>query len=473
MSKRFFCIHGHFYQPPREDAITGIIPEETGVAPYKNWNERIHAECYKPNAELGNFEKLSFNIGPTLFSWMEVYDPQTYAAIVSQEKENFSKYGVSNALAQPYNHVILPHASKRDKLTQILWGLADFEYRFGHPAEGMWLPETAVDKETLEMMIDCGIKYTILAPWQAEKKGIDCSKPYKVNITREKSVTVFFYQMDLSTRVSFDPGATANADRFSLEYVLPLYKNNSKEEIMIAASDGELYGHHQQFRDKFLNRLLTNPILEKTIQITYPARYLGEHPARTTCKVKENTSWSCHHGVSRWAEDCGCTPGSSWKAPLRMALNQISGRLDEIYESEISRINQDPWELRNQYIYVVLGVSKLEDFCRLHFLNCEDGQKLNWIRGLLESQVARQKMFTSCGWFFDEFNRLEPKYNIGYAARATILIEQATGQNLADDFAEILRGVKSNRNEINGFDVFMEYYNRGRKNLSNNLLFFP
>ena len=473
MSKRYFCIHGHFYQPPREDAITGIIPKETGVAPYQNWNERIHAECYKPNAELGNFEKISFNIGPTLFNWMESYDPQTYKSIIQQEKLNVAKNGVGNAMAQAYNHVILPLASYRDKRTQIIWGIEDFVHRYGHKPDGMWLPETAVDKETLGILVDCGIKFTILAPWQAKDKSIDTTRPYRVNISKGKSIIVFFYQMDISTRLSFDPGATSNADRFLVEFLLPAFINNSKQELLIAASDGELYGHHQQFRDKFLNRLLDGPGSNGVINYTYPGKYLREHPPRQSCQIGSRTSWSCHHGVSRWSEDCGCTPGSTWKAPLRIGLNSIAEYLDRVYVDQISSIAQDPWLLRDEYIHVILGKISLEKWLARFTDRKIDSEGIKWIRWVMESQVARQKMFTSCGWFFDELNRIEPKNNIGYAAQATVLLEKASKEIFSETMASILKSVQSTRFDINGADIFMDYYVRGRKNLDKSFLYFP
>lgn len=469
MSQRYFCIHGHFYQPPREDAITGLIPNESGVAPYHNWNERIHAECYKPNAELGNFEQISFNIGPTLFRWMETYDPITYQAILDQEYRNYSKYGSSNAIAQAYNHVILPLATDRDKRTQISWGIADFKHRFGHSPEGMWLPEAAVDSVTLEILSENGIKYTILAPWQTEENGLDTTRPYLVNLSNGKTITVFFYQMDISTRISFDPGATSNADRFLVEFLLPHYRNNKKEELIIAASDGELYGHHQKFRDKFLQRLLSGPVLGGSVQYTYPGKFLLDHPAKSTTMIRPRTSWSCHHGVARWAEDCGCTPGSSWKAPLRIALNDIAECLDQIYEAESLRIFSDPYDMRDEYIKVLLGDMTIEKFGKIYSGHKMDTIELRWFTALMESQAARQKMFTSCGWFFDELNRIEPRNNIGYAAQVTVLLEQASHRELADEMASKLKDVKSTRYNVNGYDVFMEYYERGRKNIKKDL----
>jgi alpha-amylase/alpha-mannosidase (GH57 family) len=469
MSQRFFCIHGHFYQPPREDAITGLIPNESGVAPYNNWNERIHAECYKPNAELGNFEMISFNIGPTLFRWMETYDPKTYRAIIDQENQNYFKYGVSNAIAQAYNHVILPLATDNDKKTQISWGIADYKHRFGHYPEGMWLPEAAVNEVTLEILTDHGIKFTILAPWQAEENGLDISKPYLVKLSNGKSITIFFYQMDISTRISFDPGATSNADRFLVEFLLPNYRNNRKEELIIAASDGELYGHHQKFRDKFLQRLLSGPILDGAVQYTYPGKFLLDHPAKLTTKIRPDTSWSCHHGISRWAEECGCTPGSSWKAPLRKALNDIAECLDEIYETETLRFLSDPYVMRDEYINVILGDMTIEQFGRKYSGLKLKTHEIIWFRALMESQAARQKMFTSCGWFFDELNRIEPRNNIGYAAQVTVLLELASHKELAEKMADKLKAVKSNRYNVNGYDVFMDYYIRGRKSINESL----
>jgi hypothetical protein len=466
MSNRYFCIHGHFYQPPREDAITGEIPQEKELLPYHNWNEKIHAECYKPNAELGNFERISFNIGPTLFRWMETFDPVTYQSIIEQENRNYRKYGVGNAIAQPYNHAIMPLAEYRDKLTQVRWGIADFQHRFGHLPDGMWLPEAAVDDDTLEILADCGIKFTILAPWQANKKGIDPTQPYKINLANGKSIVVFFYQMDISTRISFDPGATSDADRFLVEYLLPAYTNNKKEELIMAASDGELYGHHQKFRDKFLQRLIRGPVLDGRVQYTFPGLYLQQHPARLACKIEQRTSWSCHHGISRWMEDCGCTPGSSWKAPLRKAINEIALIIDQSYDNEISGITPDPWLLRDEYIQVMLGKMTILEFAK-NFTQKDPGPGKNrWLKALMESQVARQKMFTSCGWFFDELGRIEPRNNIAYAAQSILLAEYAAKKDMAEKAGTLLKNVISTRFNINGQAIFYEYYERAKKNLS-------
>ena len=213
---RALAIHGHFYQPPREDPLTGAIPNEFGAAPFGNWNERIHAECYRPNAELGNFERISFNVGPTLSSWMAGYDRSTYGAIVEQDRATVREFGVGNAIAQAYNHTILPLQSREDKVTQVAWGIADFEHHFGRKPQGLWLAETAVNTETLVVLADAGIEFTILAPWQADAPDVDTTEPYRVSLPGGRSITAFFYDRDLSGRVSFDPVMTSNADAFAL-----------------------------------------------------------------------------------------------------------------------------------------------------------------------------------------------------------------------------------------------------------------
>jgi alpha-amylase/alpha-mannosidase (GH57 family) len=215
MMTRALCIHGHFYQPPREDPLTGAVPEEIGAAPYRNWNERIHAECYRANAELGNFERISFNVGPTLFDWMAQHDPDTSRKIVEQDRANVRQFGVGNAIAQAYNHAIMPLATSADKRTQVAWGIADFTHRFGRKPQGMWLPETAVDIETLTIMAEQGITFTLLAPWQADAESIDPTEPYLVRLPGGRSIAVFFYHQGLSGRVSFDPALTSNADAFA------------------------------------------------------------------------------------------------------------------------------------------------------------------------------------------------------------------------------------------------------------------
>ncbi len=467
MNDLAFSVHGHFYQPPREDPLTGEIPIEPGAAPYRNWNERINAQCYRPNAELGNFEHISFNMGPTLLEWMAKHDPQTLNRIVEQERRNVEKFGVGNAMAQAYNHAILPLASLEDKITQVRWGIADFEFRYGHEPQGMWLPETAADDESLKVMADCGIEFTILAPWQADTPQLDPSQPYKVLLPGGKEITVFFYNQDLSTRVSFDPGATVNADRFVLEGLLPKYELHKgrplKSQLVMIASDGELYGHHQPFRDKFLSYLMDGALRQKPVINTFPALWLREHPVEETMRIHQRSSWSCHHGVTRWEGSCSCTPNNEWKAPLRQALNRIAGLIDEQYLSVASRYLNNPWELRHQYIHVVLGNCSLEELVISLADRPVNGTVLRELRLLLRAQYERQRMLTSCGWFFDDFDRIEPRNNVAYAAQAVLLTEMAVEEDLTPPALEALSSVRSWRTGLSGDEIFRRHLLRAEK----------
>ena len=474
MNNMAFCVHGHFYQPPREDPLTGEIPIEPGAAPYRNWNERINAQCYRPNAQLGNFEHISFNLGPTLIEWMARQDPDTLNLIIEQERRTLEKYGVGNGMAQAYNHTILPLASLQDKFTQVRWGIADFEFRFGHKPQGIWLPETAVDDETLWVLAECGIEFTILAPWQAAPLDdvFDPSRPYRVELAArnggpDRDIVVFFYNRDLSTRVSFDPGATVNADRFVLEGLLPkynLHKGRALEpQMVMVASDGELYGHHQPFRDKFLAYLMDGAIAQQSLVNAYPGLWLREHPVTDTIAVHQNSSWSCHHGVVRWMGDCGCAHGNRWKEPLREGLNLLAGLIDDQYLSVAGRYFADPWELRHRYIHVVHGTSSLEDLiASLTDLPIER-TAVRQLGYLLRAQYERQRMMTSCGWFFDDFDRIEPRNNIAYAAQAVLLTQMATEEDLTQPALAALCNVRSWRTNLSAEEVFRRHLIRAEK----------
>lgn len=464
--KPAFCVHGHFYQPPREDPLTGEIPIEAGATPYSNWNEKIFHDCYKPNAEAGNFERISFNIGPTLFQWLEKYDSQTMQKIVEQENRCFVQYGVGNGMAQAYNHTILPLMQRRDKETQIRWGLADFIRRFGHRPAGMWLPETAVDLETLEVLAENGLQFTILAPWQADQHNLDVTQPYRVELANQRSISVFFYEQDLSTRISFDPSATVNADLFSLDYLTPKFRStNHHNPLILAASDGELYGHHQPFREKFLNFLLAQSIPVNGIEWTFPGLWLVQNPPEKTVKIRESTSWSCHHGVTRWSGNCSCTPHSSWKEPFRESLIKIAEELDDLFERTMQEwVGGDVWEWRHEYSAVLTGELSPSDFVAKMGGGIVDDD-LSWhIQHLLQAQYERQRMFTSCGWFFEDFDRIEPRNNVAYTAQAVWLSDLATGVNIEDKAGDWLQSVKSWRSGLSADSVFRHYMQRARNN---------
>jgi alpha-amylase/alpha-mannosidase (GH57 family) len=465
MPHRYLSIHAHFYQPPREDPFTGNIPNETGAAPFHNWNERIHAECYRPNADLRNFEQISFNIGPTLSTWLAQNAPLTLQNIVEQDHHNVLRYGIGNAMAQAYNHTILPLASRQDKITQIYWGVAEFERRFGRRPQGMWLPETAVDSETLEVLAENGIKFTILAPWQAAAPDLDTSQPYRVELPGDRNIAVFFYDRDLSARISFDPGATINADLFVKDILIPRFApeviHSSEDRLVLVASDGELYGHHQRLRERFLARLVDGASSSSGIQPVFPALWLKHHPPRRTIRIRERTSWSCHHGVGRWNGECPCTPGDGkWKRNLRRAFDRLTVALDEVYLEIASRYVPDPWELRNHYIHVLLGTTNLADLVADlsgHGLNEPQLKRLGL---MLESQRERQRMYTSCGWFFDDFDRIEPKNDVAYAAQAVRLAQVASGKDLSTAILADLDSVVSPRTRLRASRLFQHQLHR-------------
>ncbi|MFZ0533194.1 MAG: DUF3536 domain-containing protein [Anaerolineales bacterium] len=459
MSVRALSIHGHFYQPPREDPISGLIPTEYGAKPYRNWNERIHAECYLPNAKLGNFEKISFNIGPTLFSWMRKYDPTASRLIVAQDKANIQLHGVGNAIAQAYNHTILPLASHEDKVTQVEWGIADFKHQFGRKPIGMWLPETAADMETLNILAEHGIEFTILAPWQAECDHLDVTEPYRVALSAGKSISVFFYHQGLSTGVSFNPSLTNNADEFVKNFVLPTFTREKEQrgepQLLLIASDGELYGHHQQFRDRFLAHLVNGASSSVGLEKSYPALWVKKFPPQHWVSIREGTSWSCYHGVERWKGDCGCTPGDGrWKGYLRQAFNRLAHQLDKVYADTLTAYTIDPCGLRNSYIQVVLDQLPIEELIYQQAGQKLENEQIERIRLLLEAQRERQRIYTSCGWYFDDFSRIEPRNNVAYAAQAVRLTYMATGINLSEQFKADLHYVVSQRTGLRGDKVF-------------------
>ncbi len=468
MPVRALSVHAHFYQPPREDPLTGIIPAESGAAPYQNWNEKIHAECYKPNAELRNFEQISFNIGPTLFNWMHAYDLQTSQQIIAQDRVNVHRHGVGNAIAQAYNHTILPLSSRNDKITQIYWGIADFQHHFGRHPQGLWLPETAVDLDTLDVLAQEGIDFTILAPWQAEDIAVDSSNPYLVNLPNKKQISVFFYNSELSSQVSFQPETTINADIFAQNNLSTKFRNqkssNDDPQLILVASDGELYGHHQYNRHFFLARLVDGASNSLGIRPTYPALWLKMYPASRTIRIKENTSWSCHHGVTRWTGQCSCTPpDGEWKAYLRLALERLSAEMDRLYLDLTSRLFTNPWELRNRYIHVLLGEMSMETLANQMSLVSLTSEQLFRVHLMLEAQRERQRMFTSCGWFFEDFNRIEPKNNVAYAAQAVWLTNLATGVDLEQDTCQYLNRVISSNSGIRADQIFKNHLRRAEE----------
>jgi len=465
MVTQYFSVHAHFYQPPREDPLTGIIPREVGASPFPNWNEKIHAECYRPNAELRNFQQISFNLGPTLGAWMERHDPVTCRKIIEQDQVNYRRHGVGNAMGQAYNHTILPLASLRDKNTQVRWGIADFEYWFGRKPLGMWLPETAVDMETLQVLAQNGIQYTILAPWQADQDDLDVTETYWVNLPDRRQMAVFFYQSELSSRVSFDSASTINADSFARYLLLSQFRNEKAQQgepqLVLMASDGELYGHHQFLRDRFLARLVDGATSQLGVQPTYPGLWLKDHPPRQSIAIRERTSWSCHHGVSRWMGECDCVSGTGeWKTEMRKAFEHLSTELDGLYAELVGQYIPDPWELRDRYVQALLGQITPEKLIEDLAGKALRSEQLHRIHLMLEAQRESQRMYTSCGWFFEDFDRIEPRNNVAYAAQAVLLARQAAGVDLEPLMVPQLELVKSGRSSLSADQVFQRHLRR-------------
>lgn len=454
----YLAVHGHFYQPPREDPFTGRMPREAGAEPYRNYNEKIAAECYGPNAEAGNFGRVSFDLGPTLAAWLEKHEPAAYAEIVRQEREHLERYGHGNGLAQVYSHAILPLATDREKQIQVSWGLADFRHRFGHTPEGMWLAETAADSASLGALLDQGIRFTVLAPWQTVET-VDPGEPYWVRLADGRRIAAFFYNSELSGRVSFDSSITTDADRFGLQD-LPRQVNRERlarnePQLILIATDGELYGHHQVYRDKFLAHLLSVSAAARGFEVTSLGRYLAAHPPRREVRLKEGTSWSCHHGVDRWRGTCECIDqGGEWKAYLRQALDRLAGRLDAAYEMAARRLLKDAWIAEEEYIWVRLGAEAPADFWARHARSPRSGQRSAF--GLLEAQYYRHLMFASCAWFFEDLDRIEPRNAIGYGLRALCEAERVHKLDLLSAYASDLRSARSSRTGRTGADLLAE-----------------
>jgi alpha-amylase/alpha-mannosidase (GH57 family) len=460
MSLKAFCVHGHFYQPPREDPFTGIIPIEIGAAPYSNWNERIVDDCYRPNAEEGNFGSLSFNIGPTLSEWLQINHPAVLKRVIDDDRYNFDHLGAGNAMAQPYHHTILPLATSQDKSTQIRWGIEAFKKCYGRNPRGMWLPETAVDVETLEIMAANGIEFTILAPWQSVFPTLDPGLPYKVKLEGNRYLTVFFYDRELSSNISFNPGITANADEFVQKYLAGKFSTAGKDRMVLVASDGELYGHHQQFRYKFLKQLFHQSLQKAGIKSAFPEDWLKYQPAVESTEIIEKTSWSCMHELKRWSGVCDCTPHPEWKKPLRYALDETAKILDGIFLDETASISQNPWTLRDLAIHArELNFNLQSEVTELggKMLKQPEVTRLNL---LLRSQFERQRMFASCAWFFEDFDRIEPQNAVKYAANAVYLTEKATGQEISKGLLSAFESVKSWRNGLSAGKVFQDFKER-------------
>ncbi len=491
---RYVCIHCHFYQPPRENPSLESIELQDSAYPYHDWNERITAECYAPNAAsrildnenrivniVNNYARISFNFGPTLLSWMEEKAPKVYQAILDADRisrETFSGHG--SALAQCYNHMIMPLANSADKYTQVIWGIRDFEHRFGRAPEGMWLPETAVDLATLEIMAERGILFTILAPRQAARvrkiggrtwhdvsgDRIDPTRAYLIRLPSRRKIHVFFYDGPISRAVAFE-GLLNNGETFANRLMSGFADESVRPwpQLVHIATDGETYGHHFHHGEMALTYALHYIESNQLAQITNYGEYLERHPATHQVEIFENSSWSCVHGVERWKSNCGCNAGhpgwnQEWRAPLREALDWLRDDLASRYGTKARETLKDPWKARNDYIDVILDRSEgsLEKFWEKSASHpLSDSEKILALK-LLELQRHTMLMYTSCGWFFDELSGLETVQVIQYAGRAIQLAKEAFGEFDESPFLERLAHAKSNIPENgDGAQIFEKF----------------
>ena len=440
MSRGRLVVHGHFYQPFRADPFSGVVPPEPSAAPFHDWNTRIDAECYRPNAERGTLAWISYDLGPTLGAWMDAQAPHSLRGFVGADRSPATAYG--NAMAQSFHHSILPLLSAADRRTEIRWGLRDFEVRFGRTAVGSWLPETAVDMATLRYLAAEGIRYTILAPWQAAESHLETRRPYRVELGDGRNIVVAFFDAGLSASVSFEPAVTADADRFARERVAARLGGTPFDDgetgLVVIATDGELYGHHQQFRDLFLQRLVApapdGP--DRGFDVVELASALLDPPIESLrpMRIVERTSWSCHHGVARWSSECPDALDGRWKGPLRSALERLAAGIDAVTATLFRDLPgaPDPGEARDAYVDVVLGAETGRAFAE-RWLGPVKVVDTNAIRGfleILEAQRWRLAMFASDGWFWDDPVRLETRQILRCAARAVRLVDARAGTRL-------------------------------------------
>ncbi|MGH9684676.1 MAG: DUF3536 domain-containing protein [Candidatus Acidiferrales bacterium] len=480
MSERFLCVHAHFYQPPRENPWLEAVEVQDSAYPYHDWNERVTAECYAPNAAcrimdgenrivdiVNNYSKISFDVGPTLLAWIaekspDVYDAIRFAAKLSKEQHS----GHSSAISQAYNHMILPLANARDKQTQVRWGIYDYQHRFGHSPEGMWLPEAAVDLESLEALAANGIAFTILSPnsahmvrkigepeWQdVSGARIDPSMAYRIQLPSGKQMSLFFYDGPVSRAVAFE-NLLDNGEHFANRLLSAFCDSRDWPQLAHIATDGETYGHHRPHGDMALAYALRSIEEEKKALLANYGEFLERYPATHEVQIFENSSWSCAHGIERWRGNCGCNSGmhagwnQEWRAPLREAMDWLRDTLAPIYEEQARNLFKDPWYARDQYIRVILDRSPDTVNAFLREMAGRDLSPDERIRALklLELQRHAMLMYTSCGWFFDELSGIETVQAIQYAGRALQLASSLmNNSDLENQFLERLSGAKSN-----------------------------
>jgi alpha-amylase/alpha-mannosidase (GH57 family) len=489
---RFLCIHGHFYQPPRENPWLEEVEIQDSAYPYHDWNERITAECYATNSSsrildselrileiVSNYAKISFDMGPTLLSWLEKNSPATYEAILEADRESLKCHGGHGAaIAQAYNHLIMPLANSRDKKTQIIWGLKDFESRFQRQPEGMWLPETAIDLETLGLLAEHGVSYTILAPhqahqicridarkeeWQDVSGGrIDPTRAYLLHLPSGRSINLFFYDGPISRAVAFER-LLNSGENFAHRLVKGFSEERQWPQLMHIATDGESYGHHHRYGEMALAYALHYIESNNLARLTNYGEFLERFPPTHLARIHERSSWSCVHGIERWRSDCGCNSGmhggwhQRWRAPLRESLDWLREELIPAYQKRASHYFRNPWEARDDYIAVILNRSEAELCAFFEKHKARNLTRNDWVKAikLLEMQRNSMLMYTSCGWFFDEISGIETVQVLAYAGRAIQLAQEIDESFTGDGFLALLEQAPSNIPEYgSGADIY-------------------
>jgi alpha-amylase/alpha-mannosidase (GH57 family) len=459
--KRYVCIHGHFYQPPRENPWLETVETQDSAAPYHDWNERVCSECYATNGAarvvnnknqitriVNNYARISFNFGPTLLSWLKEKAPRTYRMVLDGERrsrKNFKAH--SSAMAQVYNHVIMPLANRRDKITQIRWGIADYQQHYGLAPEGMWLAETAADTESLQLLAQNGIKFTVLAPHQCKRiralkddagwadtpdASVDTTHPYLVRFESGDSIAVFFYDGPTSRAIAFE-GLLNSGETFAARLKAG-FRDGQQPQLVHVATDGESYGHHHKHGEMALAYAVRLLEQDKSVRLTNYGSYLAQFPPEYECEIVDNTSWSCAHGVERWRSNCGCSSGvpgwnQAWRGPLREALDELRDAIIPLTEQAGKTLFKDVWAARDGYINVVLDRntdSADEFFLKYQHHPLSEPERVRALE-LMEMQRHAQLMYTSCGWFFDDISGIETVQIIAYAARVLQLAKTVFG----------------------------------------------
>ncbi len=485
-TNKYVCIHGHFYQPPRENAWLETVERQETAHPFHDWNTRINFECYAPNAAArildkdgwivkirNNYNRISFNFGPTLLSWLEENDPDAYDLILKADIKSTERFGGhGTALAQVHSHLIMPLANYRDKVTQVYWGIHDFERRFKRYPEGIWLAETAVDTETLEVLASHGIQYTILAPRQAKAvrriqaatgkpekteagwkavstETVDTRHPYWCVLPSGRRIALFFYHGEIAQEVAFN--GLLNSGKALSQRMVSVFDNSDEPQLSHVATDGESYGHHHRYGEMALADCLNSIEDEGKATLTNYGQFLELHPPTWEVQIHENSSWSCVHGVERWRADCGCNSGKAgwhqrWRKPLRDALDWLRDEISPLFEREGNRFLRDPWAARNDYIEVMLNRSDeaIEAFLGKHARRDMSGLERIAVLRMMEIQRFSILMYTSCGWFFDEISGIETNQILQYALRAMDYALDVFGVDLIPEFSRRLAAAPSN-----------------------------